>query len=122
MVLRIIPDQAEWLERQIDALNEALAPLTSFILPGGSEGAARVHLARATVRRAERAATALAGAEPDLRFTRLDRSLWSEVPEDSIDYAVMEKATNVSVVRFDGHWSDMGSWESVWMESGKDAA
>ena len=41
-----------------------MAPLTSFILPGGSEGAARVHLARATVRRAERAATALAGAEP----------------------------------------------------------
>lgn len=64
MVLRIIPAQAEWLERQIDALNEAMAPLTSFILPGGTEAASRVHLARATVRRAERAATALAAIEP----------------------------------------------------------
>jgi len=64
MVLRIVQPQVDWLERQIDALNEALAPLTSFILPGGSEAAARVHLARATVRRAERAATALAAQEP----------------------------------------------------------
>lgn len=64
MVLRIVPAQAEWLETTIDALNADLAPLTSFILPGGSEAAARVHVARAAVRRAERAATALAGAEP----------------------------------------------------------
>jgi cob(I)alamin adenosyltransferase len=64
MVLRIVPAQAEWLERAIDALNADLAPLTSFILPGGSEAAARVHVARAAVRRAERAATALAGGEP----------------------------------------------------------
>lgn len=64
MVLRIVPAQVEWLENAIDALNENLAPLTSFVLPGGSEGAARVHLARAIARRAERAATALAGAEP----------------------------------------------------------
>lgn len=64
MVLRIVPAQAEWLEGAIDALNADLAPLTSFILPGGSEAAARVHIARAAVRRAERAATALAGAEP----------------------------------------------------------
>jgi cob(I)alamin adenosyltransferase len=63
MVLRIVPSQAEWLEEQIDALNESLAPLTSFILPGGTEGAARTHIARAAVRRAERAATALAAAE-----------------------------------------------------------
>jgi len=64
MVLRIVPAQATWLEEQIDALNADLAPLTSFILPGGSEAAARVHIARAAVRRAERAMTALAGAEP----------------------------------------------------------
>ncbi|MEO0030830.1 MAG: hypothetical protein RIS94_588 [Pseudomonadota bacterium] len=64
MVLRVLPGQVEWLERAIDALNDALPPLTSFILPGGSEGAARVHLARATTRRAERAAVALAAAEP----------------------------------------------------------
>ena len=64
MVLRIIPAQAEWLEERIDALNEKLEPLKSFILPGGSEAAARVHLARAAVRRAERAMVALAQAEP----------------------------------------------------------
>jgi len=64
MVLRIVPAQAAWLEARIDALNERLEPLRSFILPGGSEAAARVHLARAAVRRAERAMTALAEAEP----------------------------------------------------------
>ena len=64
MVLRTVAAQVEWLERAIDAANAPLAPLTSFILPGGSEAAARVHLARAIARRAERAATALAQAEP----------------------------------------------------------
>ena len=64
MVLRIIAPQVAWLERAIDAANAPLSPLTSFILPGGSEAAARVHLARAIARRAERAATALAHAEP----------------------------------------------------------
>ncbi|NML95178.1 cob(I)yrinic acid a,c-diamide adenosyltransferase [Novosphingobium olei] len=64
MVLRVIPAQVEWLERAIDLLNENLPPLTSFILPGGSEAAARVHLARSIARRAERAGVALAQAEP----------------------------------------------------------
>ena len=63
MVLRIVPHQAAWLETEIDTLNEQLAPLTSFILPGGSEGAARVHVARASIRRAERAMTALAAQD-----------------------------------------------------------
>jgi cob(I)alamin adenosyltransferase len=64
MVLRVVPAQPERLEAEIDGLNAALPPLTSFILPGGSEGAARIHLARAITRRAERAATALAASEP----------------------------------------------------------
>jgi len=64
MVLRIVPAQVEWLERGIDAVNKQLEPLTSFILPGGSEIAARLHLARAASRRAERAMTALAEQEP----------------------------------------------------------
>jgi len=64
MTLRIVATQATWLEEQIDRLNENLPPLTSFILPGGSEGAARVHVARASVRRAERALTALAADDP----------------------------------------------------------
>ena len=64
MVLRMVPSQGEWLETQIDALNEHLEPLTSFVLPGGSEAAARIHVARANTRAAERAMTALAGADP----------------------------------------------------------
>jgi cob(I)alamin adenosyltransferase len=60
MVLRIVAQQAEWLEARIDAMNEELEPLTSFILPGGNELAARLHIARASTRAAERAMTALA--------------------------------------------------------------
>lgn len=63
---------------------------------------------------------ALDASLPDLGFTRLDPDLWEAVPGQSIDYAVMEKADNVTVVRFDGHWSDMGGWEAVWMESQRD--
>ena len=64
MVLRIVDGQVEWIERAIDTANETLEPLTSFILPGGSEAAARLHVARASVRKAERAMTALAELEP----------------------------------------------------------
>ncbi|UAB78294.1 cob(I)yrinic acid a,c-diamide adenosyltransferase [Erythrobacter sp. SCSIO 43205] len=64
MVLRIIEVQVEWLEHQIDSLTAKLEPLTSFILPGGTEAAARLHLARTAARRAERAMAALAGEEP----------------------------------------------------------
>jgi cob(I)alamin adenosyltransferase len=63
-VLRVVAAQVERLEREIDALNAGLAPLISFILPGGSPAAARLHLARTVCRRAERAAVAFAeGAE-----------------------------------------------------------
>ncbi len=64
MVLRVVPAQAAWIEQAIDALNERLEPLTTFVLPGGSEAAARLHVARASVRHAERRVTALAAAEP----------------------------------------------------------
>jgi cob(I)alamin adenosyltransferase len=57
--LRIIPSQIERLEREIDAMNAQLAPLRSFILPGGSPQAAALHLARAITRRAERSAVAV---------------------------------------------------------------
>ncbi len=61
--LRIVPQQVERLEREIDSMNERLEPLTSFILPGGSTEVAALHLARTVVRRAERAAVALAATE-----------------------------------------------------------
>jgi cob(I)alamin adenosyltransferase len=63
-VLRMAPQQTAWLEQRIDALNDGLEPLRSFILPGGSEAAGRLHIARASARRAERAMTALAAEEP----------------------------------------------------------
>jgi mannose-1-phosphate guanylyltransferase/mannose-1-phosphate guanylyltransferase/mannose-6-phosphate isomerase len=68
------------------------------------------------------AEAALSAARSDLSFTRLDPALWAAIPEDSIDYAVMEKAKNVSVVPFGGDWSDLGSWESVWQESPRDGS
>ncbi len=61
--LRILATQVERLEREIDALNGELAPLTSFILPGGRPAAAALHLARTVARRAERIATTLAERE-----------------------------------------------------------
>jgi len=57
--LRIVPRQVERLEEEIDVMNAALEPLTSFILPGGSMAVALLHQARCVVRRAERAAVAL---------------------------------------------------------------
>ena len=62
--LRIVASQVERLEREIDAMNADLAPLTSFILPSGSAAVASLHFARSVVRRAERAAVALNEAEP----------------------------------------------------------
>lgn len=62
--LRIVGAQVERLEQEIDAMNGPLDPLTSFILPAGSPGVSALHLARAVVRRAERAAVALHEREP----------------------------------------------------------
>jgi len=57
--LRILPVQVDRLEREIDMMNTALEPLTSFILPGGTPAAAALHLARTIARRAERLLCAL---------------------------------------------------------------
>ena len=59
--LRIMPSQVARLESDIDLLNADLAPLTSFVLPGGSATAATLHLARTVCRRAERLVVALSG-------------------------------------------------------------
>ncbi len=61
--LRIVAEQTERLEAEIDRLNAELAPLNSFVLPGGSPAAAYLHLARTLARRAEREITALAESE-----------------------------------------------------------
>ena len=61
--LRIIDTQVKRLENEIDELNKNLQPLNSFVLPGGSELSANLHLARTITRRAERVMCALASAE-----------------------------------------------------------
>jgi cob(I)alamin adenosyltransferase len=62
--LRIVAAQVARLEAEIDAMNAALSPLRSFVLPGGTALAAHLHLARTVCRRAERVTVALAGLEP----------------------------------------------------------
>lgn len=61
--LRIVEAQVERLEHEIDAMNERLAPLNSFVLPGGSAASVHLHLARTVTRRAEREIVALAAKE-----------------------------------------------------------
>ncbi|PZO66527.1 MAG: mannose-1-phosphate guanylyltransferase/mannose-6-phosphate isomerase [Paracoccus denitrificans] len=60
-------------------------------------------------------------ALPDLGFLRLDPAAFGRAPSISVDYAVMEKAPNLSVVPFSGGWSDLGGWDAVWQEQAPDA-
>ena len=62
--LRVTMAQVERLESEIDAMNETLEPLNSFVLPGGTPAGAHLHLARTVVRRCERLLTELATIEP----------------------------------------------------------
>ncbi|MET4102534.1 mannose-1-phosphate guanylyltransferase/mannose-6-phosphate isomerase [Roseovarius sp. MBR-78] len=64
---------------------------------------------------------AVEGAARDLHFLRLAPGPWAECDEISVDYAVMEKADNLTVVPYGGAWSDLGGWDAVWRESGPDA-
>jgi len=61
-------------------------------------------------------------AARDLHFLRLDPEAWAECADISIDYAVMEKAENLTVVPYGRAWSDLGGWDAVWRESGPDDA
>lgn len=58
--------------------------------------------------------------KPDLGFLRLAPGPWAKADDISIDYAVMERADNLSVVPFAAGWSDLGGWDAVWRESGPD--
>ncbi|WP_415184703.1 mannose-1-phosphate guanylyltransferase/mannose-6-phosphate isomerase [Phaeovulum sp.] len=64
---------------------------------------------------------ALADARADLGSLRLAPAPWAKTEAVSVDYAVMEHAKNLSVVRYTGEWSDLGSWEAVWRASAPDA-
>ena len=60
-------------------------------------------------------------AKTDLGFTRLAAEPWSCLQDISIDYAVMERATNLSVVPYGGEWSDLGDWQAIWREGDADS-
>lgn len=64
---------------------------------------------------------AMADCKTDLDFVRVDASAFAACPEDSIDYAVMEKTADAVMVKFDADWSDIGSWSALWEVSDKDA-
>lgn len=65
---------------------------------------------------------ALADAQEDLTFVRVDKAAFEGCPSDSIDYAVMEKTDDAVVVPMDAGWSDLGSWSALWDVSAKDSA
>lgn len=59
--------------------------------------------------------------KPDLDFIRVDPVIFAECPDDSIDYAVMEKTSSAAMIPLDAGWSDVGSWTSLWEIGNKDA-
>ncbi|ANI77342.1 MULTISPECIES: mannose-1-phosphate guanylyltransferase/mannose-6-phosphate isomerase [Sphingobium] len=59
-------------------------------------------------------------AESDLGFLRLAAEPWSQADNIAIDYAIMERAENLSVVPYDSEWSDLGGWDAVWSHSQPD--
>ena len=98
--LRILDAQVERLEREIDRLNEALSPLRSFVLPGGSPAAAALHLARTVCRRAERLVVALA-----------------EKPGEAISPAAIKYLNRLSDFLFvaSRHENDRGGGDVLWV-------
>src|SRR6187200_1275059 len=64
--LRVVPEQTAWLEEACDEVNATLAPLKSFVLPGGTPAAAQLHVCRTVCRRAERRALVVEDANPEI--------------------------------------------------------
>lgn len=60
-------------------------------------------------------------AEPDLGFLRLDPEEWAKCEDISVDFAIMEKVDNLSVIAHEGDWSDLGGWNAVHQHADKDA-
>ncbi|MEX5545338.1 mannose-1-phosphate guanylyltransferase/mannose-6-phosphate isomerase [Pseudomonas pergaminensis] len=64
---------------------------------------------------------ALAGGQQDMHFTRVDSAVFATSPDDSIDYAVMEKTSDAVMVPLNAGWSDIGSWSALWAAGEKNA-
>ncbi|MCR8725713.1 mannose-1-phosphate guanylyltransferase/mannose-6-phosphate isomerase [Frigidibacter sp. ROC022] len=144
----IVPDRPEtgygYLELARPPEGETVLPLTRFVEKPDAATAARmlaagnylwnagIFLASArsliaafdthAPRMAASVREALDGARADLGFLRLAPGPWDEIDGLSIDYAVMERADNLSVVPYHGGWSDLGGWDAVAEEMGADAA
>jgi cob(I)alamin adenosyltransferase len=101
--LRILDSQVERLEREIDRLNGELAPLRSFVLPGGTAAAAALHLARTVCRRAERLAVAL-----------------SEKPDEAVSPAALKYLNRLSDFLFvaSRHANSRGAGDVLWVPGG----
>jgi cob(I)alamin adenosyltransferase len=101
--LNVTDAQVSWLERQIDQLNEDLAPLRSFILPGGSPAAAYLHLARTVCRRAERLMVQL-----------------RDQPGESITPQALQYVNRLSDFLFVAgrHANDKGAGDVLWVPGG----
>ncbi|MEP5731318.1 MAG: mannose-1-phosphate guanylyltransferase/mannose-6-phosphate isomerase [Sulfitobacter sp.] len=65
--------------------------------------------------------TAVDKAKPDLGFLRLDPEAWDTCEDISVDFAIMEKVDNLSVIAHEGDWSDMGGWSAVKQHADTDA-
>ncbi len=63
----------------------------------------------------------VANAQPDLGFLRLAPDAWAKCEDISVDFAIMEKVDNLSVIAHEGDWSDMGGWNAVHQHADKDA-
>lgn len=98
--LRLLDSQVERLEREIDAMNEGLQPLRSFVLPGGTPASAYLHLARTVCRRAERLVVALA-----------------EKPEEKIAAELIRYLNRLSDLLFVAarHANERGAGDVLWV-------
>ncbi len=97
--LKVTAAQVEWLEAEIDRLNDELEPLRSFILPGGSAAAAYLHLARTVCRRAERLIAEL-----------------NDRPDESVTPEVLKYVNRLSDFLFVAgrHANDKGTRDVLW--------
>lgn len=64
----------------------------------------------------EMVAQSLDQASNDLDFFRLEKTTWNQLPSISIDYAIMEKAHNLTAIPYTGSWSDLGDWQAIHRE------